>query len=223
MTAIAIFVKTPGYSALKTRLAAGIGQQRAEDWHSRAAKVVGALAKRSAVGPVYWAVAETSALKDHRWTGLPVISQGSGGLGERMHRVHSHLVKTHGSGLLLGADAVQFHPDWLQTASHWLSASDSRLCLGPATDGGFWTFGANVSLPGTDWTSVKYSQSTTERDFRGCMEKYGDWTRLPGLTDLDRIEDLPSVIDELRRLKNPLPEHQRMLEFLLKWPEAQDF
>lgn len=222
MTAIAIFVKTPGHSALKTRLAASIGQRRAEEWHSRAAEAVGELAQHSAIGPVYWAVAETSALHDSRWAGLPVVSQGSGGLGERMYRVHSRLVESHGSALLLGADAVQFHPDWLQSASRWLSANSPRLCLGPANDGGFWTVGANIALPRVDWSRVDYSRSTTERDFRCRMDQQGDWTMLPSLTDLDRIEDLSSVVVEIRRLEDPMPVHQRMLEFLLTWPESED-
>jgi len=220
VTAIAIFVKTPGHSALKTRLAASIGQQRAEDWHIRAAEAVRTLAEQSGIGEVYWAVAETSALADPRWSDLPVVSQGTGDLGERMHRVHSGLVQSHGSALLLGADAVQFHPDWLQQANRWLAESTPRLCLGPASDGGFWTFGANRVLPQVDWTGVDYSRGTTARDFRARMKTHGEWRELPGLTDLDRIEDVPKIIVELRQLENPLPDHRSLLDFLLTWPEA---
>lgn len=220
MNAIAILVKTPGHSALKTRLATSIGRQRAEDWHVRAAEAVRILAEQSGTSEVYWAVAETSALDDPRWTDLPVISQGTGGLGERMHRVHSGLVEAHGSALLLGADAVQFHPDWLKQASCWLAENPPRLCLGPASDGGFWTFGANRVLPQIDWTSVDYSRGTTARDFRARMKAHGEWRELPALTDLDRIEDVPRIIAELRQLENPLPAQRRLLDFLLTWPET---
>ncbi len=67
---LAIFVKTPGYSPVKTRLAASIGQRRAEQFHRLAAAAVAAVAKAAmpAVTP-YWAIAERDALHDPLWRG----------------------------------------------------------------------------------------------------------------------------------------------------------
>ena len=45
MTAVAIFVKTPGLSPLKTRLAKGIGSALATEFHRRAAAAVSAVAR----------------------------------------------------------------------------------------------------------------------------------------------------------------------------------
>jgi hypothetical protein len=44
---IAIFVKTPGHSPLKTRLAAGIGIDAAREFHMLAAQAVAAVARKA--------------------------------------------------------------------------------------------------------------------------------------------------------------------------------
>ena len=77
--AIAIFVKTPGYSALKTRLAATVGTAVADQWHTRAAPAVAEVATaaaRDAGAAVYWAVAEPDAIAASAWPSLPNLAQG---------------------------------------------------------------------------------------------------------------------------------------------------
>ncbi|MDQ3495902.1 MAG: hypothetical protein M3485_10390, partial [Pseudomonadota bacterium] len=70
---LAIFVKTPGHSPLKTRLAAGIGRESAERFHRLAAEAVAAVARAAQATPpglaTAWAVAEDSALDDALWSG----------------------------------------------------------------------------------------------------------------------------------------------------------
>ncbi len=214
MTAIAIFVKTPGLSPVKTRLAAVSGQAWAERWHAKAAWAVAEAASAAAAGPVYWAVAESQAEARACWTELPVLEQGNGGLGDRMSRVMDSLVHLHGSALLLGADAPQVSPACLEQAAAWLSAPDPRLCLGPARDGGFWTFGANRAPDRKRWTSVRYSQHSTSTDFRQAMQDLGQWLTLPSLTDLDRAEDLAAVINELAAMNQPQPRQRALLAWL---------
>ena len=53
--AIAIFVKTPGISPIKTRLAASIGQQKAEDFYRLSLKSLVSTLKEIDITP-YWAV-----------------------------------------------------------------------------------------------------------------------------------------------------------------------
>jgi len=199
MTAIAIFVKTPGYSPIKTRLAASIGQDRAEAWHRLAAAAVAELAEQAAIGPVYFAVAEPEAIGHYLWSGLPNLEQGAGDLGRRLHAIHTQLVDAHGSALLLGADTIQWQPTWLRRARDWMQDAPQRWIMGPARDGGFWTFGANFTLPVSSWTAVPYSRSDTRSRLCEQLGQQGPTGRgdfLPVLTDLDRIEDLPTILDE---------------------------
>ena len=211
--AIAIFVKTPGYSAVKTRLAATLGADVAEAWHLHAAATVAAVATdagRALGAEVYWAVAERDALTARCWATLPRLPQGTGGLGARMGRVHTELVARHGHGLLLGADTPQLPVVALRAALHWCAAGLPRQALGPAHDGGFWLYAGNRATALADWETVVYSRADTAAAFRTRFAAAGEWRVLQTLTDVDRRDDLPAMRRELAALAAPT-EQQRAL------------
>lgn len=217
--ALAIFVKTPGHSALKTRLAAERGERYAVEWYRRAAAAVASVARRAHArhGVVaYWAVAEAGALD--AWPGLPTLPQGPGGLGERMARVHAWLVARHGFGMLLGADAPQLTVALLGDAADWLSGPPPRLLLGPASDGGFWLFGGNAAQPAAAWSAVGYSAADTARQLLRSMRDAGDWRTLATLTDADHASDLAGVWRALEALPDPTPEQRE----LARWMREQE-
>lgn len=215
MTAVAIFVKTPGISPLKTRLAAEIGKRQAEALYLASAHAVAEVATDAQIGPVYWAVAEKAAVDHPEWQGRPVIEQGEGGLGRRMCRVHTALANRHGSCILLGADAPQIRTSGLREADQWLQQDTSRLAIGPASDGGFWLFGANRSIATTKWEQVSYSRSDTGKHFRAAMERLGDWLELETLTDLDTGPDIVQLRLELEQLPVLQPRQAELLDTLL--------
>ena len=218
MTAgLAIFVKTPGHSPVKTRLAADCGRACAVAWYLHAAAAVAsvtrvALAMHDLVP--YWAVAEPDAVGHGAWRDLPVLAQGEGGLGDRMARVHATLVAKHGAGVLIGADAPQLSAGMLGEAVAWLRQPGPRLSLGPARDGGFWLFGANVAPPLEAWQRVRYSVPETARELRAAMAECGRWQTLPELTDVDRGSDLAATLQELEQLRVREPEQQRLIEWM---------
>jgi hypothetical protein len=215
--AIAILVKTPGYSAVKTRLAAGIGERAACEWYQRAAAAVAAVARAAADehgATVYWAVAEPGALADGAWPDLPALPQGEGGLGARMGRVHGALVDRHGSGVLLGADAPQIAVAYLVRALHWCEDALPRHALGRARDGGFWLYAGNRVTPLAAWGSVKYSQPDTALSFRAALKAHAAWLELPTLTDVDRSDDLPAMERELASLPKLVPAQQALRAWL---------
>ena len=218
---IAIFVKTPGYSPVKTRLAAERGRAYAEAWHLRAAAAVASVARATAARDgvsVYWAVAESAAIANGAWQGFPVLDQGAGELGERMARVHAALVAAHGAGILIGADTPQLSLDLLQQSIVWIRQPGPRLSLGPARDGGFWLFGASVAPPVAVWQQVRYSARDTARDLQAAMTAYGPWQILRELTDVDRANDLAAVRQEFQRL----PALQREQQQLIDWMRAAE-
>ena len=175
--AVAIFVKTPGYSPVKTRLAAGVGEAVAIEWYRRAVVAVAevALAAAGSSTAVYWSVAEEEACGEEVWRELPTLAQGEGTLGARMGRVHHELVRRHGAGLLLGADAPQLAVASLRAAFTWCEAAEPRQVLGPARDGGFWLYGGNRTAPLAVWESVAYSVADTAARFRAAFAPYGAW------------------------------------------------
>lgn len=216
---IAIFVKTPGYSAVKTRLAAEAGEAFACEWHRRAAATVAEVAGAVAAGcdaSLYWAVAEPEAIRDHVWADRPNLAQGAGGLGARMGRVHAELVARHGSGVLLGADAPQLDARALRQACVWLADPAARQTLGPARDGGFWLYGGNRATAAERWEEVVYSRSDTAARFEAAFGDRGDWLLLPPLTDVDRADDLVALRAELAALAAPLPAQRAFAAWLVE-------
>ena len=207
---VAIFVKTPGLSPLKTRLAAGLGRDAAEKWYRLAARAVAASVARVPGLTAYWAVAEPSAVAAGAWPGLAHIGQGEGELGARMGRVHAELLERHEYALLLGADTPQLDPARLVEAAEWLAAREPRLVMGPARDGGFWLLGANRNPTREDWLRSPCGREDTAAGFRAAMERHGAWHELPMLTDVDAADDLEPMLAELASLARPAPEQLRL-------------
>lgn len=212
-SAVAVFVKTPGLSPIKTRLAAGLGQACAEEWHRRAAACVAQVVHAAGL-PGHWAIAEAEALAHSLWGDLPRLAQGSGSLGQRMARIHRALLQQHPAAVLLGADLPQLEARHLQATADWLNMSGPRAVLGPARDGGFWLFGANRLVPEVRWTAVAYSQADTAQAFRAALGDEFSWLELEILTDLDTAEDLGRVHAELDRIAEPLPGQIEIRDWL---------
>lgn len=214
--ALAVFVKTPGLSPVKTRLARAIGSAAAERLYLACADAVSELLQRFARESglrCLWAIAEDDSLAPAFWAargGLEWMPQGEGGLGARMARVHHRLVREHGFGILIGADLPQLRREHLQRAADWLRASPARQVIGPAQDGGFWLYGGNRTAPEVLWESVTYSQPRTGSEFRAALANFGDWLDLPALCDLDTPEDLQCLAEALRALPEPLPAQVRV-------------
>jgi len=219
--AIAIFVKTPGHSPIKTRLAADLGRDLAEQWHRHAAACVESIARASGL-PAYWAVAEREALDDPLWAGLPRLVQPEGSLGIRMAGIHAELIERHGGALLVGADLPQIRPEHLRRAAGWLDASAPRQVLGPANDGGFWLFGSNRVHEPDRWTAPTYSRARTAEQFIDAINadignhesRDAGWLILETLTDLDELADLDAVLNELAAVEAPNSAQQTTLEWL---------
>lgn len=219
MTAVglAIFVKTPSLSPVKTRLWPQLGQRCAEAFHLASAEAVASVvqcAQRQGSLQSHWAVAEAAALHGDIWTDLPRMSQGEGGLGERMRHVHAELLRKHGAALLLGADAPQLTAASLLRAAEWLQSAQARLVLGRAEDGGFWLFGSNRRLPDAIWTSVEYSAANTARDFLAGVAAHGTCLELEVLNDVDHFHDFQSACAQLDALDSPTEAQQRLRSWM---------
>jgi glycosyltransferase A (GT-A) superfamily protein (DUF2064 family) len=214
---VAIFVKTPALSPVKTRLWASIGRRAAETLHLLAAEAVASVveAARNVAGlEGYWAVAEREALHSDAWMDLRHVPQGGGGLGDRMAQVYASLQRRHGAAILLGADCPQIYPDLLRDAAARLQGPAPGLVFGPAFDGGFWLFGGNRPIDVDAWLKPEYSRADTGVRFRQAMQRFGAWNELALLRDIDTSDDIVAVANALRALVIPTPAQQRLLEWL---------
>lgn len=227
---IAIFVKTPGISALKTRLAAAEGVVYAENWYQLAASAVAEVATLSGAA-VYWAVAEPEAMKASIWQGLPRLAQldqaqnssqnssQNTSLGARMHCVHQQLLARHSSAILLGADTPQLDIAVLCAVIDYLRTSEPCWAVAPATDGGFWLHGANICAPLAAWEAVRYSSADTLAQFEQVMAGQGQLVRFQSETDVDTAADLAVCASALTALARPSGKQRALLD----WMHAQAF
>jgi len=213
--AVAIFVKTPSLSPVKTRLASDLGTGWAEEFHRRAAATVAAVVRSTEVvlAP-YWAVAEHAALEHPAWSGFPTLWQGGGGLGIRMHRIYARLQQDHGRVLLLGADTPQITSKLLRQALDALEQAETPFVIGPARDGGFWLFGGRLPLPTPTWTSVRYSWPNTALQLMRKIAPLGGMARLETQVDADTIEDLAFVRAALAILPEPVSAQRELCTWL---------
>ena len=215
--AIAVFVKTPDLSPVKTRLGKTIGQQQAEQFHLLASQAV-AEAVQAASQHIevqgYFAVAEQSALHHDYWQCLPTVWQREGGLGERMGFIYQQLLQQHDYVMLVGADIPQMTTEQLIQAAECLYDDQATFSFAPSEDGGFWLFGGNAELPIHLWTEVVYSQTTTGADFLKAIQAVGKVHHFDCLRDVDTVADLLPLQHVLRQLTHPLATQTALINFL---------
>jgi rSAM/selenodomain-associated transferase 1 len=216
--AIAILLKTPGLSPVKTRLAATLGQQTAEAFHLASAQSIAEsvqLACQQDHMQGYYAVAEQAALQHDYWQDLPRLWQGEGSLGERMRHIYQTLLAQHDFVILVGADIPQMTATQLLDASAWLAHSaQTRLAFGPSDDGGFWLFGGNGAIAKNIWVDVVYSVADTGAQFIRQLKPVGDIKTLATLRDVDELADLSALYQSLLELRQALPAQQALLRLL---------
>lgn len=219
-TAIAIFVKTPGHSPVKTRLAKAIGAKVAVEFHRLAAAAVAEVAiavhDRDGTLQPFWAVAECDAMDAPPWQALPRLWQGEGGLGDRLDLVYALLRTAHERVLLIGADAPQVTPELLRQACTALDNPATPFVMGEAEDGGFWLFGGRVPIPREIWCKVGYSRDDTASQLRDALRPLGEISALPTLMDADRPSDLPMLAQALWALPAPQAAQLELLNWLTR-------
>lgn len=213
--AIAVFVKTPGLSPVKTRLAVKLGKKNAEAFHLASSRSVSSVVQNLKGVQSYYAVAEEQALIHPYWKDLPCVWQGEGGLGERMTHIYQTLLAQHDFVILVGADIPQMTTEELLKAVVWLTCEQKkRLAYAPSTDGGFWLFGGNIKIPSSLWSDVNYSKADTGIQFLNKINQFGAVKMLASLCDVDEPEDLVVLRKVLLELCEPLPAQQELVGFL---------
>ena len=209
-TAIAIFVKTPGLSPIKTRLAKTIGQNAAESAYRLCVKAIKETVIRVEADS-YFAVAEQEGLRDPLWQGLECIHTGPGCLGQRQHHIYQRLLQHYRQVILIGSDSPQLTADRLQRAIEALKTKP--FVVGPAYDGGYYLFAGKRPLSQTFWTTLSYSRADTCDNLLAALPDKA--SLLTPITDLDNQQDLAQLRRELIALAEALtPQKQAVISWI---------
>jgi len=226
-SAIVVFVKTPGFSPIKTRLAASIGQFEAEFFYKLAvatlAETLNKLKKTRPNLEVFWAVAEQQALGQELWQGFPCIVQGEGSLGQRLEHVYQEMIDSFDSVILIGADSPHLDPQVLEFSLTVLDNAEQltkgNFVVGPARDGGFYLFGSSLKLSTKFWQQIRYETETAGSDLVQACLGLGQLEILEPELDVDTKEDLELLAQILaRRCKNSLGQ-----KALLDWLGSRSY
>ena len=214
-TAIAVFVKTPGISPVKTRLAATTGTAAAEQFYKLCTEAIRetleTASKTMDVVP-FWAVAEEAGLSNPLWQGFEAIYTGEGCLGQRQHHIYQRLLAKYQRVILIGADSPQLSSRHLKNAIEALNSHS--FTLGPAVDGGYYLLAGRAPITRDIWTNVTYSASDTAEQLLTQLPSTA--AILEPITDVDTIEDISKLKRELPAENLRIISQKRLLNYIVK-------
>ncbi len=193
-TALVVFVKTPQFSVVKTRLATDLGEKDAEQFYKYSITAIEDLLEKLhrelKFLKIYWAIAEEPAINLPVWQKFENIYQGDAGLGDRLNRVYDDLLSKHGSVCIIGSDSPHLKYKFIRdklVKSHF--SSKSEAFLGEAEDGGFYYFSAKTKISKTLWNNISYSENTTAKQLINQFEGLFQIQRIEVNFDIDTIND----------------------------------
>jgi len=214
-TAVAIFVKTPGLSPVKTRLAASIGTAAAEEFYKLCTEAIQQtlITATQTIDIVpFWAVGEQAGLDHPLWQSFDSIYTGEGDLGERQHHIYQYLQAKYQRVILIGADSPQLSVKHLGDA---IAALDShQFALGPAVDGGYYLFAGRAPIAKNIWTSVTYSAADTAEQLLAQLPSPA--ALLDCITDVDTVEDLAVLEREVEAEKPININLKKLIDYIVR-------
>ena len=188
---VLLFSKFPEPGMVKTRLARSVGADNAAKLQR--AFIEDQLGMLSEIGAsVTMCCDPFRPLIDYERLfggGIGYAPQQGRDLGQRMlHALHQAL-RENETAVLIGSDLPDLPGRFLTEAFKALRSA--QVCLGPATDGGFYLLGLSEPLPadifkGVAWSGPQVLQAT----LANCAARKLGTHLLPAWPDVDTLEDL---------------------------------
>lgn len=197
MDQVGIFAKFWSPGAVKTRLAAAVGDATASRIYR--GFVIALLERLGGLGDrQVLAITPADRLSEFveiaaGWTVQP---QSSGDLGERMRGYFNRaFAERAASVVLLGSDSPNLPQTHVSEALAQLDTHD--LVLGPTPDGGYYLIGTRGPLPdifaGVEWSSPRVWEQTVANAERAGLQ----FGVLPQWYDVDDADDLRRLMKDL--------------------------
>lgn len=185
--ALIIFIRNPELGKVKTRLAKGVGQQRAFDIY----KALLAHTRETAL--------QTDSLRllfysqevqnEDEWPNeaFTKLLQEGNDLGERMENAFKTALRLAAKAVIVGSDIAQIQPRILDNA--FLALDEADYVLGPALDGGYYLLGMKQESPalfrGMEWSTPSVYEHTAKRIAAAGYT----YALVDTLSDIDYAED----------------------------------
>ncbi len=179
---VIVFARAPRLGAVKRRLAREVGDRAAlRFYQANLTRVLRALARDRRFRTVLACTPDRTAA---RWpVAVPRVAQGTGDLGQRMHRACAR----HRRVVIVGTDIPDLCAD--DVAAAFQALGRAHGAFGPAADGGYWLVALSPRRPARPFAAVRWSTehalSDTLANFRGRRVAL-----LRTLRDVDTAADL---------------------------------
>jgi rSAM/selenodomain-associated transferase 1 len=190
-----IFVKHPEKGKVKTRLAAGIGTEKALEIYQRLLAFTLEVAEQVEGDKVvfYGNPMPTSDL----WSkaGYPRFQQEGEDLGIRMENAFQWgYMKGYKKIIIIGSDCAQISAEIINAG--FANLEDQDAVIGPATDGGYYLLGLKKLISSLFYCKT-WSTNTVFADTVKDLEYGGfHYDTLPMLSDVDTMADLKGTFLE---------------------------
>lgn len=184
-----IFARYPELGRVKTRLAAGLGAERALTIYRQLLGHTETVVAPLPVERTLWLAASPPVGAAPLWPGTAQRLQPEvPDLGQRMsHAFDAAFAVGARRVVIIGTDCPGLSTALLRAAYHALHTTD--VVLGPATDGGYYLLGLRGPQPAL-FQGISWSTDTVRRDTLATAHRQGLSVReLPTLQDVDTAQD----------------------------------
>jgi rSAM/selenodomain-associated transferase 1 len=185
-----IFARPPELGRVKTRLAAGIGQEAAlavyEELLQRTYEATALVAARKTV---WLADAPTTAVLPAAWSRYEQLIQFPGELGLKMQAAFSHAF-SHGAqaAIIIGTDCPGLTSQLLAQA--YAALATHEVVVGPAEDGGYYLLGMKELYQDLFANKSWSTDSVLTHTLEDAAHLNLRVAQLPTLRDVDDVADL---------------------------------
>ncbi|MFZ4543018.1 MAG: TIGR04282 family arsenosugar biosynthesis glycosyltransferase [Saprospiraceae bacterium] len=185
--ALLIFIKNPELGKVKTRLAAGLGDEKALQIYLQLQEMTRNLALQLDCKRYLFYSDSIDHTDNWLTEAFDKQIQAGGDLGQRMSRAFGSALMHHKKVVIIGSDCPEINVDIINTAFEKLDQND--IVIGPAKDGGYYLLGMKSFSPqlfeDITWSSNQVLHQTLDK-----IEQIGKTVDFcPILSDLDDIKD----------------------------------
>ena len=187
MPVLIIFIKNPEWGKVKTRLAQGVGEERALAIYRALLDHTRAVVQQVDATRLLFYSSFIDEADNWPSTAFRKYLQEGLGLGERMQRAFAQGFTEGGPVVIIGSDCAQLTPAIVEQAFHELESHD--FVIGPAEDGGYYLLGMRTYTPlvfeDIPWSTGDVLPDTLLR----MRDNAWSYSLLPTLSDIDYQED----------------------------------
>ncbi|WP_022850443.1 TIGR04282 family arsenosugar biosynthesis glycosyltransferase [Limisalsivibrio acetivorans] len=198
--AVCVFVKNPVPGKVKTRLAEGVGNEKAAGIYRIMASEAIAVAEKSGADTMIF-VSPVDEIDDAKNSlgleGKKVLPQEGEDLGIRMLKAFETVFEMgYDRAVLIGTDIPSI--DYLMLREALDSLHTSSAVIGPADDGGYYLIGFKKdTLSEKAFLDMTWSHSEVTGNTVARLEEEGyEYFVLPELIDIDDYDDLKRYMEE---------------------------